>query len=125
VHWLNGVGSRLSRAVASRQPPHELTKGAALPKTPACLQPARPARAKQFTECRSPSCTNVPGPSGWCEHHARLFAEVRDAIEMDFRHGCPRHLVGRDRHSLRIRAAAVANRAAAEAANGPATSSRP
>lgn len=85
-----------------------------MPKTPACLRPVRPDRDVEPTTCRSLKCTNLPRANGWCEDHAAIFARVRIEIEMDFRHGCPRQMVGRDRHSLRIRAAGERDRAALE-----------
>jgi hypothetical protein len=85
-----------------------------LPKTPACLRPVSPDRDVEPTNCRSPKCTSLPGANGWCEDHAAIFAKVRIEIEMDFRHGCPRQIVGRDRHSLRIRAAGERARAPEE-----------
>jgi hypothetical protein len=89
-----------------------------LPRTPACLRIDPPAPAELYRECRSPGCTGAPGPAGWCPDHDALFAQIRKDIEMDFRHGCPRRLVGRDRHTRRIGAARSAESNGAQSGGG-------
>jgi len=78
-----------------------------MPRIPACLRPAPPTATSCSTDCRSPGCERTPTESGWCRHHLDLFEQVRADIQMDFRHGCPRRMVGRDRHTRRITAAAA------------------
>lgn len=78
-----------------------------MPRIPACLRPVPTVPSEAPSGCRSPGCDREPTASGWCRAHSDLFAQVRADIEMDFRHGCPRRIVGRDRHSRRIEAAAA------------------